>query len=57
MLSFLRSDLIERPEDLLLWDYVTLGKLFTYPGLGLLIHKMGLIILVPRGLWVVAKTE
>lgn len=46
---------MKRPEDLPVWDYVTLGRLFK--GLSLVIHKMGLVTLVPEGLGVVVKTE
>lgn len=45
VLAFLRNHPTESLEDPLLWGYVTLGKLIAY--LGLVTHKMGLIILVP----------
>lgn len=48
---------MKRPEDLPFWVYVTLGKLFTYLGLSLVIYKMGLIALVPSGSRVVVKIE
>lgn len=47
VLSSLRNNSTERPEDLPLWGYVTLGKLFTSVGLSLVLHNMGLITPVP----------
>lgn len=47
---------MKRPEDLPVWGYVTLGRMFK--GLSLVIHKMGLATLVPAGPGVVVvKTE